>query len=302
MSEKEAGDLAGKFKDFANEAEKSRLKRLGAIGTVGGLAAGAAGGYLVGKHQKKEAEFDPRALGALAGGVAGTLHGLKKDETGERHALKGLVSGAVGAGLGGLAGHAIGAVSPSLSAAHNAQAVRSSPWAAGVVPPVQQTGHLALAPGQTVGQMMAKQPKLAFTTSQYSTALNPTILSGASDLPPLKKPRLDQAIQKAAASAPTRGNFMMASDIPSFRAPQLEKGIQKNSGDSVPMSKENMDLMSFELLKISAVNTPAGQLAHTQRIGAPKASAPPGPSIAEIAKPKGAQFGIGIPGAFKTKI
>ena len=33
---------------------------------------------------------------------------------------------------------------------------------------------------------------------------------------------------KVAASAPTRGNFMMASDIPSFRAPQLGAAIQKD--------------------------------------------------------------------------
>lgn len=48
--------------------------------------------------------------------------------------------------------------------------------------------------------------------------------------------------------------------------------------------------------------TPAGQLNKAQHVGAPKASAPPGPSIADIAKPKGAKFGIGIPGAFKTHI
>ena len=57
-----------------------------------------------------------------------------------------------------------------------------------------------------------------------------------------------------------------------------------------------------ELSKQAAFTTPAGQLAKTQSIGAPKATAPPGPSIADIAKPKGAKFGIGIPGAFKGGI
>lgn len=138
---------------------------------------------------------------------------------------------------------------------------------------------------------------------------------------------------KMAASAPTRGGFMMASDIPAFRAPQLQRGIQKagdlegappakgkekdsDMNDSyMPYSpgdfKKSKYAMSVgalaefvELLRKEAnmLGSPAGHLASTQRIGAPKASAPAGPSIADIAKPKGAKFGIGIPGAFKTKI
>lgn len=69
-----------------------------------------------------------------------------------------------------------------------------------------------------------------------------------------------------------------ASVLPPFRQPELQRGLQKKA------------------------MTPAGQLAHTQRVGAPKASAPPGPSIADIAKPRGARFGSGIAGAFKTGI
>jgi hypothetical protein len=189
---------------------------------------------------------------------------------------------------------------------------------------------------------------------------------------------------KVAASAPTRGNFMMASDIPSFRAPQLGAAIQKNGafdsdcsqdtdktppperlkagkekdgdalpdfvtygagdfrpanlnakhaghfkleGDAVietdkdgkslgkgPVNKEAMLSMSTEKLaefvaelremrkEAIAGLTPASQLEKTTQVGAPKASPPPGPSIAQIAKPKGAKFGIGIPGAFKDGI
>lgn len=35
--------------------------------------------------------------------------------------------------------------------------------------------------------------------------------------------------QKAAAGAPTRGNFMMASDVPAFKAPRLDQAVQKDS-------------------------------------------------------------------------
>ena len=191
--------------------------------------------------------------------------------------------------------------------------------------------------------------------------------------------------EKAAASAPTRGNFMMASDIPSFQAPRLDRAIQKNSGEtsmptsgplggsSIPLENSGkaaagmvdgvtansndfkpaklaaittveLAVLTAELLKEADVSpavswnggtfggagarrgisdippfraprldraiqkegeagiTPAGQLAKTQSVGAPKVTAAPGPSIADQVKPKGAKFGIGIPGAFKTKI
>jgi hypothetical protein len=48
--------------------------------------------------------------------------------------------------------------------------------------------------------------------------------------------------------------------------------------------------------------TPAGRLARSMSVGAPKMSAPPGPSIADIAKPKGPKFGGPIPGAKKGVI
>lgn len=323
---------------------------------------------------------------------------------------------------------------------------------------------------------LAHLKKLAFTTSQYSTPLNPVIESGASYQPGFRAPQLRRGIQKnsgettmpvekTSASAPTRGNFMMASDLPAFRAPQLRVGVQKE-GDMLPdgvtygpsdfkkskyavsrewveqavqqarvsrprlrefaskareaaeslppgasqtkrlagyaearardfgtarfrpqetsdvlmkgrqeypkltrpleahlrspgrqaqaqkmkgnthsKSKYAMPTEDLEayvawlrkeadvspavtwsgatgvphrqesnippfraprldrgIQKQSAVLTPATQLAKTQRIGAPKATAPAGPSIADISKPKGARFGTGIAGAFKTGI
>ena len=51
-----------------------------------------------------------------------------------------------------------------------------------------------------------------------------------------------------------------------------------------------------------ATITPQSQLEKSTSIGAPKASAPPGPSIADQVKPRGKAFGIGMPGAFKNTI
>jgi hypothetical protein len=64
-----------------------------------------------------------------------------------------------------------------------------------------------------------------------------------------------------------------ASYIPPFRAPELKK-------------------------KKASVLTAKGQLNHTMRVGAPKSSPPPGPSIASVSKPMG--FGKPLPGATKT--
>lgn len=58
--------------------------------------------------------------------------------------------------------------------------------------------------------------------------------------------------------------------------------------------------MADELMKLNAISSPQGQLGKTQRIGAPKVTAPPGPSIHQIAKPVG--FGRPAPGATKGAI
>ena len=122
---------------------------------------------------------------------------------------------------------------------------------------------------------------------------------------------------KEAAGAPTRGGFMMASDVPAFKQPRLDRAIQKDSAflpDNVTTSPGDfkrskyaldarmMTAFTAELIKSAGPNTPATQLAQSQSVGAPKVTAPPGPSIADIAKPRGARFGTGIPGAFKTGI
>jgi superfamily II DNA or RNA helicase len=80
---------------------------------------------------------------------------------------------------------------------------------------------------------------------------------------------------------------------------------KRMKGNTHAKSKFAMSLEEFDVfvqkLKEAGL-TPASQLSKTQSIGAPKATPPPGPSIAQIAKPRGARFGVGIPGAFKSRI
>jgi len=188
--------------------------------------------------------------------------------------------------------------------------------------------------------------KHAFTTSQYSYPLNPSIPSQASSAPGFLAPNLQSVVQKRkqAAGAPTRGNFMMASDIPSFAAPDLQSPIQKRSDldlafDPAPVAKKSKekdgdmlpDYVTYNQsdFKKSKYSMPVEEMAKfvatlrekmgaaggimgvsptlggapsaAKSVGAPKLSGP-GPSIAQIAKPKGPHFGSGIAGAFKGSI
>ena len=84
------------------------------------------------------------------------------------------------------------------------------------------------------------------------------------------------------------GGFKQTSGIPSFTAPSPTK---------VDPSLE---------AKTAALTSPTGamsagaKLHASQSIGAPKVSAPPGPSIAEVSKPKG--FGKPLSGALKNRL
>lgn len=104
----------------------------------------------------------------------------------------------------------------------------------------------------------------------------------------------EEAGKKIAAGAPTRGGFLMSSEMPGFRAPSLKSAIQ-----TPPQSIVTKFAAAVEKLGSSAT-TPAGMLAKSKAVGLPKVTAPPGPSIAQVAKPVG--FGTPKPGALKNSI
>ena len=100
---------------------------------------------------------------------------------------------------------------------------------------------------------------------------------------------------KIAASAPTRGGFLMASELAPWKQPKLHTPIQSDPQQIV----EKMGAARMEWLqKRAAATTPAGRLASSHRVGLPKSSPPPGPSIADTAP----TFGQRLPGANKTTI
>jgi hypothetical protein len=154
--------------------------------------------------------------------------------------------------------------------------------------------------------------------------------------------RAELEAKKTAASAPTRGNFMMASDLPSFQMPRLDQAIQKRSellpdvnidggrakdksADALPdgvtfsasdfkkskyaMSPSELSeyvayLLEKNAAMMGAGTSPMAAMGAAKKVGLPGMSlpTPQGPSIANIAKPKGAGFGSGIAGAFKGSI
>lgn len=68
-------------------------------------------------------------------------------------------------------------------------------------------------------------------------------------------------------------------------------------------AKRELEEAQGKVAAMGAANagmTPAGRLANTQRVGAPKTTNPSGPSIADYSKPVG--FGTPLPGATKTAV
>lgn len=145
-------------------------------------------------------------------------------------------------------------------------AFSESAYSAGTGPfPAIRSDASGLPPAR-MPQLRAAIQKNAFATSAYDAGPAPTWAhdraapSGASYLPARKVPRLDVAVDKTAAGAPTRGGFMMASDIPSYRPPRLDQAIQKEGdfegkrmkleGDAViEVDKKGKSLGKGNLLK-----------------------------------------------------
>lgn len=142
--------------------------------------------------------------------------------------------------------------------------------------------------------------KHAFANSAYAgqPAQNGPGMRGRSQIPPFVAPALDRKLAGVGVgssmtasqySGPLSfGRFKMESQIPAFTSPGMSK---EESGGAKTAGSMNTatDAMS-----------PAGKLNVTQRVGAPRTQGISGPSIADIAKPKG--FGTPISGAKKNML
>lgn len=154
-----------------------------------------------------------------------------------------------------------------------------------------------------------EQPKKeAFRNSAYAgnIAQNPPGMKSHSALPSFNKPSLQtkQAGMGIGASMTTSqysgplsyGPFKMTSGIPPFTAPPASRVDPKAGGPEGWMMGANKHAAAIAAL--TAGTTPAGRLRASQSVGAPKVTAPSGPSIAAVAKPQG--FGTPLAGATKS--
>ena len=136
--------------------------------------------------------------------------------------------------------------------------------------------------------------KRAFQTSMYSTAIEgPKVARPESSQPPFRKPPIGRVLEKEAFTQSAYGStggfvdFHQVSSQPGFKKPRLDKVLDKE-GDFEQKSKKAGAISATGL-------TPAARLNSSMRVGQPKVTNPAGPSIADIAKPKG--FGKAQPGA-----
>lgn len=174
-------------------------------------------------------------------------------------------------------------------------------------------GHLDSPKLASVGQVVLQLlTKMGFATSQYAgtPAQNPPGMRGQSQIPAFAPPPIehkDTFGEKAAGmgvgagmttsqySGPlSYGAFKQTSQIPAYSAPamtkydpSLEAAPSATGGSKLAASAGAMGAMGA-----------AGKLRTAQRVGAPKLTGFAGPSIADIAKPKG--FGTPLSGATKT--
>ena len=160
----------------------------------------------------------------------------------------------------------------------------------------------------------------------------------ASDIPPFRSPQLGAAIQKTSGfddysqdttKSPPPGTLQKDNQesekeknsdaLPNFvtyepgdfkrskyasRLVQLLTLPERYRATKAALEKDSDMALAFDPASMhkKATITPQSQLEKSTSVGAPKVSAPPGPSIADIAKPRGKAFGIGMPGAFKNTI
>lgn len=264
------------------EAEKSTLRKYVAQGVAPKIAAkkkektSAMSGVTPAKPWAAGEYADMGKMGERV--YAGDLHQLKdQPEWKEFRGLrdKGQYSPLVGAGVGGVVGAGLGALADRKLKGGNGMAVLGGMMGSG-------TGMLV---GKHVRGLQAaphSDLKAADEAALHHYALGRLLKDHEGNF-------------KGAAGAPTRGGFLMASEVAPWRQPKLHTAIQHEPQQIV----EKMGAARAEWLqKRAGATTPAGRLASSHRVGLPKVSAPPGPSIADTVP----TFGQRLPGANKTTI
>lgn len=166
-------------------------------------------------------------------------------------------------------------------------------------------GGLGILMAPEIGKLL----KHGFAPTGFggNQAQNPPGMRQRSQIPPFVAPPIEvkaagvgvgAGMTASSYSGPlSYGSFKMTSGIPPFRSPAMAQA--DSSGEPKPwMVGENKTAGSMNTA--TGAMSPTGRLNVTQRVGAPKVTGVSGPSIADIAKPKG--FGTPISGAKKNQL
>ncbi len=291
---------------------KHRAGQVAAVGALLGLGALATadmwGPHAVKawkKHKMKDSDTEKAAMAApVVGNPAKKLEesqqiGIPKMETTtvkplnikvaqEKLALgiPGYIAGQTALGLGmtgGLLGAGVGAVRGYRHAGPDESKLRSTLVGGLKGGAVGAAGGAALGglSGAHVGQTLLDAAEAGDPVSQHVAARMQNLING-------RNIRVKVAFTESQYSGGTGeapfNNY--ASYIPPFRKPQIVK----------PQNAEKRAMLD-ELAKLNSVSSPQSQISSSQSVGAPRTTAPPGPSIQQVSKPKG--FGRALPGAIK---
>jgi len=166
-------------------------------------------------------------------------------------------------------------------------------------------GSITSIPAEEFQQKLKERDgkKLAFATSQYSTPIEgPKTARPESSQPGFKTLSLRHPMEKQGFTQGQYGStggfvdFHQVSSQPGFRKPRLDVAVEKAAD-----FEEIEEQLKEKEKKAGALTpgglSPASHLASSRRIGLPKVTNPSGPSIGDIAKPKGPGSGTKIPGA-----
>lgn len=157
---------------------------------------------------------------------------------------------------------------------------------------------------ESIGRLLSR---IRFKEKKSSAGDNPYMLDKLHVEPktrpfranaPVPKYRVKRAFTESEYSGglgPGRLNYFNYGPMDKVSGPPGDAGKKK---EKKSCGYPKMASMSTELCKLNAVMSPSSQLTKTQRVGAPKVSAPPGPSVQQVSKPIG--FGRAQPGATKS--
>jgi hypothetical protein len=264
------------FKMKTGALLSSSLQRV-ALGTGLGVAGGAAAGAAAGGEGH-------RVRGALLGGLGG---------------------GAMGAGAGWAAPRYMAGRKGGLGRMETVQSLGQDARAQ-LGSKLEQTGErmrrgavheqrMPTADTMRTARLPARPVNMAASSPAHALAAD---LTTGAQTPMAKAASAKLAWTESEYSGGTSigaGNIDYRSYIPPFKNPPVKTAGPPSEKDA---KITKMAAMRDEIMKLNAVSTIAGHAAQARAVGQPKTTAPPGPSIGDIAKPVG--YGQKIPGATKT--